>query len=92
MFVRISRYLRRIKIAKRSAISFALVENHKPVKAGLGTLQDENLKCVRSSRVERPTHGRDNESPRDLPGTTQAHRVRPSFVLADVKMFAFQCC
>ena len=42
--VRISRYLRRIKIAKCSAIPFALVEDYKPVEAGLGTLKNKKLK------------------------------------------------
>lgn len=46
VFVRISRYLRGIKIAKCPAISFALVEDYKPVEAGLGTLQNEKLKMV----------------------------------------------
>jgi len=44
VFVRISRYLRRIKIIKCSAISLAFVEDYKPVEAGLGSLQDEKLK------------------------------------------------
>ena len=43
MLVRIPRYLCGIKIAKCSAISFAFVEDHKPVEAGLGSLQDEKL-------------------------------------------------
>jgi hypothetical protein len=88
--VRISRYLLRIKIAKCSAILFALVEDYKPVEAGLGTLKARNSKCLRSSCAGTPPHDRDIT--KGLPGTAQAHRVRASFVLAGPKTLALLCC
>ena len=90
--VRISRYLLRIKIAKCSAIPFALVEDYKPVEAGLGTLKNKKFKmfAIIACRdaplmiVLRITKG--------LPETAQAHRVRASFVLAGPKTLALLCC